>query len=53
MVKKVKQKKEGNAPPEKVALEKLAKLGGVLMWVLKSVKLGVKRLQTALGRSNW
>jgi len=51
MVKKVKQKKEGNAPPERVVFEKLAKLGGVLMWVLKSVKLGVKRLQTALGRS--
>jgi hypothetical protein len=47
MVKKVKPKK-GNAPPEKVVLEKLQ---GVLMWVLRSVKLGVKRLQTALGRS--
>jgi len=48
MVKKVKQKKGENAPPEKVVLEKLAKLGGVLMWVLRNV---VKRLQTVLGRS--
>jgi len=48
MVKKVKQKKEGNAPPEKVIAEKLQ---GVLMWILKSVKLGVKRVQTAIGRS--
>ena len=49
MVKKQKQKRKENAPPEKVAVEKLQ---GVLMWVLKSVFLGVKRLQTALGRSN-
>ena len=48
MVKKVKQKK-GNVPPENMVLEKLQ---GGLMWVLKSVKLGVKRLQTAIGRSN-
>ena len=50
MVKKVKQKKEGNAPPEKVVVEKLQ---GVIMWVLRNVKLCAKRLQTALGRSNW
>jgi hypothetical protein len=49
MVKKVKQKRKEKDPPEKVVAEKLQ---GVLMWVLKSVKLGVKRLQTALGRSN-
>ena len=49
MVKKVKQKKEGNAPPEKVVLEKLQ---GVLMKVLRNVVKGVKRLQTAIGRSN-
>jgi len=52
MVKKVKQKKEGNAPPEKVVVEKLQ---GVLMWVLKAaanVFLGVNlRVQTVLGRS--
>ena len=48
MVKKVKQKKEGNAPPEKVVAEKLQ---GVLMWVLRNVFLGVKRVQTVLGRS--
>mgnify|MGYP005818496819 FL=1 len=48
MVKKVKQKKGENAPPEKVVLEKLQ---GVLMWVLKSVKLGVKSLKVR-GRSN-
>jgi len=52
MVKKVKQKRKGNAPPEKVVLEKLVRLGGVLMWVLKNVFLGVKRVQTALGRSD-
>jgi len=50
MVKKVKQKKEGNAPPEKVVAEKLQ---GVLMWVLRNVKLGVKRLQKVLGRFRW
>ena len=49
MVKKVKQKKQGNAPPERVVLEKLAKLAGVLMKVLRNV---VKRIQIALGRSN-
>ena len=48
MVKKVKQKK-GNVPPENMVLEKLQ---GVLMWVLRNVKLGVKRLQKVLGRSN-
>jgi len=48
MVKKVKQKKEGNVPPEKVVGEKLQ---GVLMWVLRNVFLGVKRLQIVLGRS--
>ena len=48
MVKKVKQKKEGNAPPENMVLEKLQ---GVLMWVLRNVFLGVKRVQTAIGRS--
>jgi len=47
MVKKQKRK-NANAPPEKVAVEKLQ---GVLMWVLKSVFLGVKRVQTVLGRS--
>ena len=49
MVKKVKQKKEGNPPPERVVLEKLAKLAGLLMWVLRNV---VKRIQMAIGRSN-
>lgn len=48
MVKKVKQKKEGNSPPERVVLEKLQ---GVLMWVLKNVLKGGKRVQTVLGRS--
>jgi len=43
----VKEKRK-NAPPEKVVLEKLAKLAGVLMKVLR---IGVKRLQTVLGRS--
>jgi len=42
----VKEKRK-NAPPEKVIKEKLQ---GVLMRMLKSVKLVVKRLQTALGR---
>ena len=37
----VKEKRK-NVPPEKVAVEKLQ---GVLMWVLKSVKLDVKRFQ--------
>jgi len=50
MVKKVKQKRKENAPPEKVVVEKLQ---DVLMWVLRNVFLGVKRIQTALGRSNW
>jgi hypothetical protein len=47
MVKKQKRKKE-NAPPERVAFEKLQ---GGLMWVLRNVLKGVKRLQTVLGRS--
>ena len=48
MVKKVKQKRKENAPPEKVVLEKLQ---DVLMWVLRNVLKGVKRLQTVHGRS--
>ena len=48
MVKKIKQKRKEKDPPEKVAVEKLL---GVLMWVLKSVKLVVKRLQTVLSTS--
>ncbi len=46
MVKK--QRKKENAPPENMVLEKLQ---DVLMWVLRNVFLGVKRIQTALGRS--
>ena len=46
MVKK--QRKKENAPPEKVVSEKLQ---GVLMWILRNVLKGVKRLRIVRGRS--
>ena len=46
MVKK--QKEKGNVLLENMVFEKLQ---DVLMWVSRSVKLGVKRVQTALGHS--
>jgi len=48
MVKKQKRKKE-NDPPENMVCGKLL---DVLLWVIRNVQKGVKRLRTVLGHSN-